>query len=282
MNIADSHTDFLTELKGRELAQYVESAKMAGVKIISSAVYTTNKGYNITTIKKFCNSLTDLEKIYKINLPLSIEDCGFLQTEKEEDDLINLKPLSVGLTWNYKNQYAGGALDIGGITTQGINFIKKLEQNNVLVDTAHLNRKSFYLFSKITKFPIYNSHSNIYSLYKHKRNLTNKQIEAIVKSNGYMGLTFYKNFITNKKEFSTKEVAKQFDYLIKKFGYLNFGLGTDYYGVEPKFLPTNLQQYSQLKTLARELTAMGYSKIVIQHLFYKNYLDFLKRVKSIK
>ena len=79
--------------------------------------------------------------------------------------------------------------------------LKLLEENNILVDTAHLSRKAFYDFAKITTKPIYNSHANLNTLFAHPRNLTNKQIEKIVQSNGFLGLTIYEHFISKQKTF---------------------------------------------------------------------------------
>ena len=279
MKISDSHTDFLTELTSKQAKKYLNEIKQAGVKIVSCAVFTTNKGFGLLQIKKFKKLLQ--ENSNSIILLLSIEDCSFVKNLIELNKLIKLKPFSVGLTWNFANQYAGGALSRQGLTKLGKQAISLIEQNKTLVDTAHLNRHSFYQFAKITKLPIYNSHSNIYNLKRHKRNLTDKQISLIVKSGGYLGLTLYKNFVTNKKFFA-KQMALQFDYLIKKFGYKNFGLGTDFFGVEENYLPLDIKNYSQLKSLALELKKLGHSKQVIDCLFYKNFKDFLKRISILQ
>ena len=140
-----------------------------------------------------------------------------------------------------------------------------------------MSRKSFWDFCKITNLTIYNSHSNIYSLKYHKRNLTDKQIAKIVESNGYLGLTLYDKFISNSS-ITSKDIANQFDYLIKKFGYKNFGLGTDLYGIDNSHLPTDVNGYNQLYNLASALKLLGYNQTIISHILYKNFENFLKRI----
>ena len=189
----------------------------------------------------------------------------------------NLHPLSATLTWNNPNQFAGGAHSRNGLTTLGKECVKILEKKGVLIDTAHLSRSAFYEVAKITTFPIYNSHSNIFSLKRNSRNLTDKQMDLIVESNGFLGVTFYDKFISSK-EVSCMDVARQFDYAIKKFGYNNIGIGSDLYGIEPQHLPLDLSGYSQLDNLENALKKLGYDEKVTKKLFYENFQAFLKRV----
>ena len=199
MRICDAHTDFLTEIKDKiERENYIKSiSKIAGV--ISCAVFTSNSTICLNDVENFKLEIEDYNKKYHTKLLLSIEDLGFIKSKQELYDLIKLKPISVTLTWNGYNQFSGGAHTNKGLTKLGFKTIRILEENNILIDTAHLSRKAFYQFAKITTKPIYNSHSNINLLFRHKRNLTDKQLELIVKTDGFLGLTFYEKFLANNK-----------------------------------------------------------------------------------
>lgn len=271
MKICDAHTDFLTEIKDRkERERYVKSIrKIKGA--ISCAVFTTNSTICLKDVENYKLELDYYNKKYHTEFLLSIEDLGFIKDVTELKNLIKLKPFSVSLTWNFKNQFAGGANSNSGLTKFGKLAIKMLEKNNILIDTAHLNRKSFYEFIKITTQPIYNSHSNIYSLHNHKRNLTNQQIKKIVEANGFLGVSIYKDFISNN-EISSCDIASQFDYLIKKFGYKNFGFGTDFYGINT--MPKDVKTYQDFKFVKKHLREFGYSNDIINHVFYKNFYVF--------
>ena len=279
MKICDAHTDFLTTIKNQQTREeYVKSIKkIAGV--ISCAVFTTNSTICLKDVENFKLELDYYNKKYHTKLLLSIEDLGFIKSIEELNELIKLKPISVTLTWNDENKFAGGAHTNKGLTKLGRKAINILEENNVLIDTAHLSRKAFNEFSKITTKPIYNSHANIDSLFKHKRNLTNNQIHKIVDSGGFVGLTFYEKFISHKK-IKMRDIAHQFDYLIKKFGYKNFGLGTDVYGIEKECLPTDFHSYFDIKILVEELKKLNYSKKIINAIIYKNYKKFIKNIKK--
>ncbi len=281
MKICDAHTDFLTEIKDREdIEEYVKSiSKIAG--IISCAVFTTNSTICLKDVENFKQELEHYNKKYNTKLLLSIEDMGFIKSKKELFELIKLKPISVTLTWNDENQFAGGSNTNKGLTKFGLEAIKILEENNILVDTAHLSRKAFFQFAQITTKPIYNSHSNINSIHKHKRNSTNKQIKMIVDSGGFLGLTFYERFISNNK-IKLEDVAKQFDYLIKNFGYKNWGLGTDLYGIKKEYLPIDFQSYFDIKKLVKEFKKLNYSNRIIKSLIFQNYQGFILNKKHKK
>lgn len=280
--ISDSHTDFITELKRiKEKERYVQKLKQQKVGIINCAVFTSQQKLTIEQVQSYADDIKTLKAKYGVSLLFSVEDLGFLNKE----DLcmfLALKPISTTLTWHNKNQFAGGDMTNSGLTKQGKEIVEILEKNNIFVDTAHLSRKGFWQFAKITTNPIYNSHSNINSMHKHNRNLTDKQIKKIVETNGYLGLTIYDEFILGKRV-SSLDVAKQFDYLIKKFGYLNFGFGTDFFGINKNNLPKDILNYLDLQNkVKKHLQDMGYSNTIIEHIMHKNFKSFLLRQKLIK
>ncbi len=274
--IADSHTDFLTELKTKEEREnYIKSLSLSPLKLLSCAVFTTDENLSVDKILSLKNEIKTLDD--SVKLLFSVEDIGSVNAKTDMERLIENKPISCTLTWNYDNQYSGGTFSNNGLTQKGIQTIELLENNNIFVDTAHLNRKAFWQVCKYSKRPIFNSHSNIYTLRHHKRNLTDKQIQKIVDSDGYMGITIYNAFVSNKKRISSYDIAKQFDYLIKKFGYKHFGFGTDLYGIDKQDLPYDIANYNDLAKVIQVLENMGHSKDVIEHISYKNFYNFLKR-----
>ena len=271
MKIADSHNDFLTTLNVEERIKYVGNFK---IKILSCACFTTEKNMTILDVENYKANVEFLMTKTKCKLLFSIEDVGFLDF-RDVERLINLKPFSVTLTWNYDNQYGGGAYGKSNLTQSGRILVKTLENAGILIDTAHMNRKTFADFLKITKLSIYNSHSNIYAIKRHKRNLIDNQIKSIVESGGYLGITLYDEFIG--KNVSSLTIAKQFDYLIRNFGDKNFGFGTDFYGISSDHLSIDIKDYPDLKKVAHHLKKMGHSRKTINNIMWRNFTRFVKR-----
>ncbi|MBE5741231.1 MAG: hypothetical protein E7351_01710 [Clostridiales bacterium] len=275
MKISDSHTDFMTSIDSRDKREKYISTICGKVKNLCCAIFTTNKNFSVEDIINFKKEIDYLQGKYKINLLFSLEDIGFIKNEEELYRIVSLRPFSVTLTWNNSNQFAGGAHTDKGLTKLGRRCVRILETNGILVDTAHLSRRAFWEFSKITIFPIFNSHSNIFSLKRHKRNLTDKQIERIVISGGYVGLTLYDEFVGRTKGDSMK-IVEQFDYLVQRFGDKCFGFGTDLYGIEEENLPIDIKKYHDFYLIEKTMINLGFNKKLINKIFFKNFEKLLK------
>lgn len=106
----------------------------------------------------------------------------------------------LGLTWNTSNAIAISARDEnngkqGGLTEFGRSVVKRMNELGMLVDVSHLGETAFWDVAEISNAPIIASHSNVYNLAPHFRNLTDEQIKAIAKSGGYIGINFYNKFL---------------------------------------------------------------------------------------
>lgn len=277
MKICDCHNDFFGELKKDELQKYIDTCQNAGVQFLSGSYWTT---------KKECEILEDIAmRKAGINEPkcfaLHIEDLGFIRDEIELEQLIKLKPFSCSLTWNFDNKFAGGSHGEQGLTKLGENVIKKLENNHILFDLAHLNKKSFFEAQNISKNPPYISHAGFCFVRDDKRNVDKSQIDFVVKNNGFIGMFFYDKLSmaknTDLARFSVKNIAENYARFVDSFGCENIGFGSDFYGIDNP--PKNLEDYSQFQNLTNELENLGMSGEEIDKIFYKNFQNFLSKCK---
>lgn len=295
--VSDSHTDLLTSLvdnvqKLKKEKSYFESTDFSKTKnkvfdyllsqnvdILSLAVFTNNKNIQFKDLYLFKQIVEEYNQLELGRALISIEDIGFIKHFYGLQELVKLNPFSCTLTWNHDNQFSGGALGKSGLTEFGKFAVCYLEENNILIDTAHMNRKSFWEFVDLTSSPIFNSHTNIFSIYKNKRNLLDNQIKKIVETNGFMGITLYDKFIKNGS-IKSFDIALQFNCLVEKFGINNFGFGTDFFGVDETNLPTDIKSYNDLYLVADHLCNFGYSSCDIKKLMHKNFSEFVSRVQG--
>lgn len=277
MKICDCHNDFFGELKKDELQNYIDTCQNAGVQFLSGSYWTT---------KKECKILEDIAlRRAGINEPkcfaLHIEDLGFIRDENELEKLIKLKPFSCSLTWNFDNKFAGGSHGEQGLTKLGENVIKELENNHILFDLAHLNKKSFFEAQNISKNTPYISHTGFCFVRDDKRNVDKSQIDFVVKNNGFIGMFFYDKLSmakdADKSRFSAKNIAENYARFVDMFGCENIGFGSDFYGIENP--PKNLENYSHFQNLIFELENLGMSGEEIDKIFYKNFQNFLSKCK---
>ncbi len=246
--MVDLHNDALLALPTAQLRTYLQKAKRDGVHEIWLSVWTTRLPNPMATIKTKKRVLDKLagDPAYPL-CRLHIEDAWFL-TPANLDAFIKLRPHSVGLTWNQANTLAGGAKSHHNITPWGRQVIAALEAAGIQIDTAHLNRHSFYQLAQITSRPLVCTHTALNALHRHPRNLTNHQIQTIVKSGGLVGLCVVPEFLTqHTTSCSIYNYIKHYLYFIKHFGDQCLRVGSDFHGTAT--LPNGITDYRDLQHL---------------------------------
>lgn len=269
--ICDTHNDFLTELDCNEIQQYLNYCEKQNVYSICSSYWTTKKKKKEIKSELYLKS-EFLEKINR-NYLLHIEDLWWVQNEKDLQFLLKLKPFSCSLTWNEENSLAGGTNSSKGLTQWGKYVLLNLLKEGVVVDVAHLNRKSFWQVTKYIENNIYCSHTGFNSLKKNLRNLTDKQIERIIQSNGFVGLFFFDKCIKvgEKERFNIEDIIKNLNFFASRWGYDCLGIGSDFYGID--VYPKELENYDKFGELSEGLKEEGWAEEQINKIFYNNFFS---------
>jgi membrane dipeptidase len=136
-----------------------------------------------------------------------------------EDDLNKLEALYnrgaryLTLTHNIAPSWATSAanettnlnLPNKGLTDFGRQVVQRMNQLGMLIDISHAGEQTFWDVIKLTTKPIIASHSSVYNLVPHRRNLKDDQIKAIAKNEGVIQVNFNPGFID--KSFNAKETA---------------------------------------------------------------------------
>lgn len=273
MEICDCHNDFFGELAPNNLQPYIDQCNSCGVKFLSGAFWTTKKRGDINEEIRLRLSKISNPKCFALH----IEDLGFVDCENKLKKLIDLKPFSCSLTWNFDNQFAGGSYGENGLSKEGKNLIKILEKNNIIFDRAHLNKKSFFDGNIVSHKPPYISHSGFCFVCDDKRNLDDEQIDFVVKNDGFVGMFFYDKLSMKKnqnlRDFSVENVANNLVRFIDKFGCDNIGIGSDFFGIENP--PKNLENYMHFSNLISQLKMLGMNQENVEKIYYKNFQHFL-------
>ena len=132
-----------------------------------------------------------------------------------EDDLSKLEALYVRgvrymtLTWNNSTSWASSALDETtrrdsvaslGLNEFGRRVVRRMNELGMIVDVSHNGEQTFWDAMKETRKPVIASHSSVYSLCPHRRNLKDEQIRAIAANGGVVHLNFYAGFLDSAYE----------------------------------------------------------------------------------
>jgi membrane dipeptidase len=192
--------------------------------------------------------------------------------EKDFKRIKKLFPCYCSLTWNHENALAGGANSSSGLKPFGREVISFLEESNIFLDTAHLNKKSFFAAAAVAKKPLICSHTCFDKLFCHPRNLDEQQILAIIESGGIIGLTFVPAFM-GKDRGEISDIVRQIDYFAAKFGVERLAIGTDLFGTDYPIIET----YKGFSALKECLKKSGYTPAQIKQIFFQNAQSFFEK-----
>jgi membrane dipeptidase len=116
------------------------------------------------------------------------------------------------LTWNNSTSWASSAKDeevasttgggrVGaGLTPFGKQVVRRMNEMGMLVDLSHVGEKTFWDVIAVTTKPVIVSHSNVYTITPHRRNLKDEQIKAVAKNGGVIHLNYYSGFLDSNYE----------------------------------------------------------------------------------
>lgn len=131
------------------------------------------------------------------------------------DRLYNRGARYMTLTWNNSTEWATSALDETtapsksptkgetlkdsarrkGLTDFGKQVVKRMNELGMMVDLSHVGEQTFWDAINTSTKPVIVSHSCVYSLCPHRRNLKDDQIKAVGKNGGVIHLNFYSGFL---------------------------------------------------------------------------------------
>lgn len=235
------------------------------------------------SLKKI-NNISDLNKVItnnKIGLLLTIENLGFIGDNISRiEELYNKGARVMSLTWNYKNLIATGIKEKidNGITEFGYKCIDKINDLGCIIDVSHLSKNSFKDLMKIcNNKKIIATHSCVRKLCDNVRNLDDYEIKYIASMEGYIGINYYNNFLTNKKNYAiVDDVIDHITYISNLVGIKYVGLGSDFDGVENIDLPMGLKGVKDIDNLIDRLITRRFSTYEIGMVIGKNIYSYLK------
>ncbi|QWG29242.1 membrane dipeptidase [Bacillus mycoides] len=223
---------------------------------------------------KFIQTKNDINMLKQdeIGALLTIEGCEAIGKEAMKLRLFyRLGVRSFGLTWNYANLLADGALEArgAGLTTFGRQVVQELNTLHLWTDVSHLNERSFWDVIEIAENPIA-SHSNCYQLCGHPRNLTDEQIRALIKKNSIIGITFVPQFLTNERQANIADILRHVEYICSLGGEKNIGFGSDFDGILETVV--GVEAYRDYENIINQL-CKKYSESTVERFLYENFID---------
>jgi membrane dipeptidase len=186
----------------------------------------------------------------------------------------------VGLTHSRRNLWADGTqtdTETGGLTNQGRELIRKLNQLGIIIDLAHLNDLGFWQVLELSATPPILSHTSlIRSDVGYRAPLTAihptrnvSKMRALAARGGVAGLIFW-NYP------SVDAIVDDIMSLIEHAGEDHVGLASDFFSVEA--VPPGLEDISGLPRVTEALLARGLSDTVVLKILGNNWLRIFREI----
>lgn len=183
--------------------------------------------------------------------------------------------------------YCHGTGSEGGLTAEGPDLLREMDQAGMLLDVTHLADQSFWEALEIFSGPVLASHHNCRALVNADRQLADDQIKALIARGAVIGAAFdcwmlqpdWVIGVTQPDTVTLETVCDHIDHVCQIAGNASHAaLGTDLdggFGKEQS--PRDLETIADLGQIGTILANRGYSAQDVQGILYRNWVDFFYR-----
>lgn len=195
---------------------------------------------------------------------------------------------AIGFTWNYSNALGEGAHKVhddpqktpssGGLTKLGKEVALEMNKLGMMIDVSHMAESTFWEILEVSESPVIATHSGVYALNPHVRNLTDDQLLALAENGGVIGIVFYPTFLKSSGEATISDVVDHIDYAVNLIGIDHVAIGSDLDGAT---LPSDMQDATEMYKLTDELISRGYSSIDISKILALNTLRVMREIEKM-
>ncbi len=267
--------------------QNIEKSLSESLSIIN-ALYFTEK--NNEDSFKIVDSVQDITENFgdgKISAIPSIEGAYFIDEENHIEMLKQMKDLKIkilGFNWNHANCLGVGAGETysdgktpasGGITQLGIRVLKEMEKLGIGIDVSHMNEETFWGVVENTESPIIATHSGVYNLREHRRNLKDSQLHAIKESGGIVGIVLCSSFLKDEGA-DLDDYMNHLHYAVDLIGPEHVAIGSDLDGTT---LPMGVKDSSEMYKIIDRLKEK-YSHEDVEKIISGNFLRVFKELEK--
>ena len=171
-------------------------------------------------IPKSLSQIIENKKNNILSIPISMEGGEAIENSIEKlYHFIQRGMMYFGPTWNHSLDWVSSGYDETfnkdkikhlGLSKFGKEVNHTCNENGVIIDMSHIGERSFWDIASISTKPFIASHSSVYKLSEHFRNLKDDQILEIQKVGGLVGLNPYPFFIDTSFKKKEEEFIKKY------------------------------------------------------------------------
>ena len=226
------------------------------------------------------------KKRHKLSLVMGIEngypigkDLGKLQ------EFYDLGARIITLCHNYDNDICDASRypekTWGGLSPFGKELVREMNRLGIMVDCSHASTQTLYDCLAVSTAPVICSHSCVYTIKDHPRNLTDDEIRAIAARGGVIQVTTGRWALSwlPHAEVNISTFCDHVEYIRNLVGVEYVGVGTDFDGGGGM---NGLEDASKMKMITVELLRRGWTDRELELFWGGNFLRVMRAVEAAR
>ena len=213
-----------------------------------------------------------------VSLFPTIEDGRLISKVEDVKSLKDKGITLITLLWNNENSLGfphklEGYDNDYGLKKLGIEVIKEMEEQKIIIDVSHLNEHGIEDVLKNTTKPFMASHSNARAVTDVTRNLSDKQLKDLGERGCVAGLNLCPHFATEERAATFSDYEKHIRHMLNLGGEDLVAIGSDFDGIGGEF---EIKNPHKMIDFFNYLNMNGVSADVVDKIAYKNVERFFK------
>ena len=224
------------------------------------------------------------KKRHKLSLVMGIENGYPIGKDLSKlKDFYDLGTRIVTLSHNYDNDICDASRypqnTWGGLSPFGKELVKEMNRLGVIVDCSHASTSTLYDCLELSTAPVICSHSCVYAIKDHPRNLTDDEIRAIAAKGGVIQVTTGRWALSwlPSPEVNIGVFCDHVEYIRNLVGVEYVGIGTDFDGGGGM---KELEDASKMKFITVELMRRGWTDHELELFWGGNFLRVMRAVEN--
>ena len=226
------------------------------------------------------------KKQHRLSLVMGIEN-GYPigQDLSKVKEFYDLGTRIITLSHNYDNDICDASRypkhTWGGLSPFGKELVREMNRLGIVVDCSHASTETLFDCLELSTAPVICSHSCVYAIKDHPRNLRDDEIRAIAAKGGVIQVTTGRWALSwlPHAEVNISTFCDHVEYIRRLVGVEYVGIGTDFDGGGGM---NGLEDASKMKMITVELMRRGWTDHELELFWGGNFLRVLRAVENAR
>ena len=229
-----------------------------------------------------CDNYADISNAHengRAAFVLAVEDARLLSNDISRLDVLRTHGVRF-LTFQWEGESCiGGGFDTDiPLTPFGRSVAENCTRLGIIPDISHACERTARDIIEISyqkNLPVIATHSNSFSVYPHKRNLSDALYDLLCEGDGIVGISLAPQHLTKNDAASSLDVLSHIEHYAERHGIRRICLGCDFDGIEKT--PSDLGRIDRLYNLANAMLSRNYNEDEVRAVFSENARSFFER-----